>query len=98
MQTSPSVQSIELNSQDNDDPIDLNVQTFELSNKDINNPINPDFQTRALLSDLQINTTTQTHPGIYGFGNSQTHHGIYGPRNSHPNAFKKNPMIGSINS
>ncbi|CAG8855631.1 1625_t:CDS:2, partial [Gigaspora margarita] len=75
--TSPSVQSIELNSQDNNDPIDLNVQTFELSDKDINGLMNPNFQTRAPLSDLQINTTTQTHPSIYGLGNSQTRHGIY---------------------
>ncbi|CAG8804356.1 23154_t:CDS:2, partial [Gigaspora rosea] len=66
--------------------------------KDINDPMNPDFQTRAPLSDLQINTTTQTHPGIYGPRNPQTHYGIYGPGNSHPNAFKKNPTIGSNNS
>ena len=57
--------------------------------------MNPDFQTRAPLSDLQINTTTQTHPGIYGLGNPQTHHGIYGPRNSHPNAFKKIQQLGA---
>ena len=44
--------------------------------------MNPDFQTRAPLSDLQTNSTTQTRPVIYG------------PGNLHPNAFKKNPTLG----
>ncbi|KAF0557808.1 hypothetical protein F8M41_012265 [Gigaspora margarita] len=52
-------------------------QAIELNNQDNEDLTNPDFQTHAPLSDLQTNSTIQTHPGIYG------------PGNPHPNAFKK---------
>ncbi|CAG8797006.1 7230_t:CDS:2, partial [Dentiscutata erythropus] len=87
--TNSNVQAIEPNNHNNEDPIELNLQTIkpnddedwksnvqsiELSDQAIKDPINPDFQTRALLSDIQINSVTPSHPGIYSPGNPHPNH------------------------
>ncbi|CAG8490381.1 27709_t:CDS:2 [Dentiscutata erythropus] len=63
-----------------------NVEIIEQSDQNVKNLMNCDFQTRAPLSNIQINSISPTNPGIYGSANP------------HPNAFKKNQLLGAVNS
>ncbi|CAG8795931.1 2879_t:CDS:2, partial [Gigaspora rosea] len=65
VETSPNVQTIEPNNQDNEDLTEPNIHTIELSDQNVKESTNLDFQTRIPLSAIQTSTVNQTRPGIY---------------------------------